>query len=90
LCTVAYTTFVARDDDPYRDLDIELDPGGDELEDDDDPNDPSHRDHDLSETAPDWWREAPRRPLFARRWALLIVALIAVAGLVLPYLRIIF
>jgi len=57
---------------------------------DDDPNDPAHRDHDLSEAAPPWFDERSYRPWFARRWLLLILAIVVVVGLLLPYLDIAF
>jgi hypothetical protein len=44
--------------------------------DDDDPNNPSHRDYDLSESAPyefDSWTSGDR-PWFLRRWVLLAVS----------------
>ena len=62
---------------------------GDEYE-DDDPNDPRHRDHDLSTSADyefDSW--ANEKPWFLRRWALFLVSgiliLSLVLGLILPY-----
>jgi hypothetical protein len=60
--------------------------------DDDDPNNPSHRDYDLSESAPyefDSWTSGDR-PWFLRRWVLLTVSLLVVLSLVfsliLPHL----
>jgi len=57
---------------------------------DDDPNDPKHRDHDLSTSADydfDSWVDD--KPWFARRWAVLAVSGILifslVLGLILPY-----
>jgi hypothetical protein len=52
--------------------------------DDDDPNDPRHRDFDLSESAPyefDSWTDD--KPWFLRRWVLLTVSVLVVLGLVL-------
>jgi hypothetical protein len=56
----------------------------------DDPNDPSHPDHDLSEAAPYIEYPAPPKPWYMRRWLLMIVAVITITGLLLPYLRDIF
>ena len=58
---------------------------------DDDPNDPEHPDHDLSESVPpfishDRWP----KPWFTRRWALTVIAVLAVGGLLLPFIRNIF
>ncbi|HEU0072799.1 MAG TPA: hypothetical protein VFS30_02215 [Dehalococcoidia bacterium] len=52
---------------------------------DDDPNDPSHRDYDLSNSAPYDFDEPYEKPWFLRRWLLLLVSLIVLAGLLLPY-----
>ena len=61
----------------------------DEFE-EDDPNDPQHRDHDLSTSADydfDSW--ADDKPWFMRRWAVIVVSgmliLSLVLGLILPY-----
>jgi len=54
---------------------------------DDDPNDPSHPDHDLSESAPHDYDEGYARPWFARRWLLLAVAILLIIGLFLPFVR---
>jgi hypothetical protein len=61
----------------------------DEFE-EDDPNDPQHRDHDLSTSADydfDSW--ADDKPWFMRRWAVMVVSgmliLSLVLGLILPY-----
>jgi hypothetical protein len=52
---------------------------------DDDPNDPSHPDHDLSEAAP--WSTPPRtRGWHLPRWIILIVAFAVIIGMVAPYL----
>jgi hypothetical protein len=51
---------------------------------DDDPNNPTHRDHDLSTSANydyDTW-DTPK-PWYLRRWLLLLVSLLIVASLVL-------
>jgi hypothetical protein len=60
-------------------------------EDDDDPNDVRHRDHDLSESAPleDWYQDEAVKPWFTRRWMLIIVAVLVIVGLLFPTLRII-
>ncbi len=55
---------------------------------DDDPNDPRHPDFDLSEAAPGYLEEPPNRPWFARRWLLLLLAIVIIGGLLLPYLDI--
>ncbi len=59
-------------------------------DDDEDPNDPRHPDHDLSEAAPLWIDPASVRPWFTARGFLVVVALIVILGLLLPSLRIIF
>jgi len=51
---------------------------------DDDPNSPWHRDHDLSESSPEYYFEARPKPWFARRWFLWLIALLVVAGMFLP------
>ena len=54
----------------------------------DDPNDPSHPDHDLSEAA---GHAAPyydaRGPWVVRRWALLIVASVLIAAIAFSLVR---
>ena len=60
----------------------------------DDPNDPRHPDHDLSESAPylvegepfKYSYESYRGPWFTRRWVMLIFAVLIIVGLVLPFL----
>jgi hypothetical protein len=52
---------------------------------DDDPNDPSHPDFDLSDSAPYEFDEPYRKPWFLQRWVLLLVSLIVVFSLLLPY-----
>ena len=51
----------------------------------DDPNDPSHPDHDLSEAVGYSAWQAPAKPWFTRRWVLLTVAVVVILGLVLPF-----
>jgi hypothetical protein len=54
---------------------------------DDDPNDPSHRDYDLSTSAPyDYDRPADEKPWFLRRGVMLLVGLLLVLSLMLPYI----
>ncbi len=54
-----------------------------------DPGDPSHPDYDLSEAAGyAGWESAPK-PWLARRGVILLVALIVIAGLVIPLLRLV-
>ena len=57
----------------------------------DDPNNPEHRDHDLSTSADydfDSW--ADDKPWFLRRWAIMLVSGILILslllGLILPYI----
>lgn len=52
----------------------------------DDPNDPLHRDFDLSESAGWGSRHPAPKPWFLRRWALLIVAALVILALVIPIL----
>jgi hypothetical protein len=55
--------------------------------DDDDPNNPTHRDHDLSDSAPyDFDLPADTKPWFLRRWLLLIVSVLLVLSLFIPYI----
>jgi hypothetical protein len=52
---------------------------------DDDPNDPRHRDHDLSDSYDyDWERPADQRPWFLQRWFVMTVSLLLVFSLLLP------
>ena len=58
---------------------------------DDDPNNPEHRDHDLSTSADydfDSWTDD--KPWFLRRWAIMLVSGILILslllGLILPYI----
>ena len=53
---------------------------------DDDPNDPSHPDYDLSNSAPYDFDKPYEKPWFLRRWVLLLVSVIVLVGLLLPYL----
>jgi hypothetical protein len=52
---------------------------------DDDPNDPSHPDYDLSDSAPYDFDEPYEKPWFLRRWVLLLVSVIVVVSLLLPF-----
>ena len=52
-------------------------------EEDDDPNDPSHRDYDLSEAVIHVHDEYDGKPWFLRRGVLLVVAGLLLFGLVL-------
>ena len=53
--------------------------------DDDDPNDPSHPDFDLSDSAPYDFDEPYEKPWFLQRWLLMMVSAIVLFGLLLPY-----
>ena len=57
----------------------------DRTDDDDDPNDPSHPDFDLSDSAPYDFDEPYEKPWFLQRWLLLMVSAIVLLGLLLPY-----
>jgi len=49
------------------------------------PNDPSHPDHDLSESAGyAGWDPAPK-PLLTRRGVILLITLLVIVGLLLPF-----
>lgn len=49
-----------------------------------DPNDPTHPDHDLSETAGYAnWEPSPK-PLLGRNGVILVVAVVVIAALILP------
>jgi len=50
-----------------------------------DPNDPSHPDHDLSESATYMW-DPPAKPLFLRRGVILTITILVIIGLMLPML----
>jgi hypothetical protein len=52
---------------------------------DDDPNDPSHPDFDLSDSAPHDFDGPYEKPWFLRRWLLLLVSLLVVISLLLPF-----
>lgn len=54
-----------------------------------DPNDPSHPDYDLSVAAGYASWEPPPRPLLTRQGVILLVALLVIAGLLIPVLAII-
>lgn len=54
-----------------------------------DPNDPSHPDHDLSESAGyAGWDPAPK-PLLTRRGVILLITLLVIVGLLLPFFLVI-
>ena len=54
---------------------------------DDDPNNPRHRDHDLSDSALyDWDRPADVKPWYLQRWFMLTISILLVVSLVLPML----
>ena len=73
--------------DEERDADLEED-GEEELEGEWelDPNDPTHPDHDLSDTAgyADW--EPPSKPVLLRRGMVLLVTMLIIMGLLIPLL----
>ena len=48
-----------------------------------DPNDPSHPDFDLSESAGYTYWEPPPKPWFVRRGVILAVTLLVIAGLII-------
>ncbi len=60
------------------------------LEDDDlvqdDPNDPSHPDHDLSEAAGYSPYDSFPKPWFLQRWVLILVAILVIASVLLSLL----
>ena len=52
---------------------------------DDDPNNPSHRDHDLSDSAAyDWDGPADVKPWYLQRWFVMTISLLLVFSLLLP------
>lgn len=61
--------------------DDEFDEGEWEL----DPNDPTHPDHDLSESASYMW-DPPPKPIYLRRGVILVVTVLVILGLMLPIL----
>jgi hypothetical protein len=63
-------------------------PEEEELEDDWelDPNDPTHPDFDLSESAGYAYWEPPPKPLLVRRGVMLLVAVLVIIGLMVPVL----
>ena len=64
-----------EDDEPYAEYE------------DDDPNNPRHRDHDLSDSADyDWDRPAHTKPWYLQRWFLLTIGVLLVFSLLVPYL----
>ena len=69
---------------PGRDYD---DPDDTVHEDEDDPTDPSHPDYDLSVSAPYIPFEPLAKPWFTRRLVLILIAVFAIGGLLIPYLR---
>ena len=68
-------------DDEELDDEDEFDEGEWEL----DPNDPSHPDHDLSESASYAWYP-PDKPFYLRRGVILFVSILVIVGLMLPVL----
>jgi hypothetical protein len=52
----------------------------------DDPNDPSHPDFDLSDSAPWHYVEPQGKPWFLQRWVFLILAVVIIFSLILPFL----
>ena len=60
-------------DEPYADYE------------DDDPNDPAHRDHDLSDSADyDWDGPADTKPWYLQRWFMFTIGILLVFSLILP------
>ena len=59
-------------------------------EEEDDPTDPSHPDYDLSTASPYRHVDPQPRFWFTRRWVLIVVAFVAITGMLLPYLQDIF
>lgn len=52
---------------------------------DDDPNNPHHRDHDLSDSAPyDWDRPVDVKPWYLQRWFMMTIGILLVFSLLLP------
>ena len=64
-------------------LDEELDDDELEGEWELDPNDPTHPDHDLSDSASYMW-DPPPKPLYLRRGVILVVTVLVILGLLLP------
>ncbi len=50
-----------------------------------DPNDPTHPDHDLSESASYAWYP-PDKPFYLRRGVILVVTILVIIGLMIPLL----
>jgi hypothetical protein len=62
-----------------------LDEADDEPFEDDDPTDPSHRDFDLSTSAPyDFDGPADSKPWFLRRGFILLIGTVLIVSIVLP------
>lgn len=87
----------ASDDEPEEKALLDDEPGEELLDDEDDefdegeweldPNDPTHPDHDLSDSVGyggDW--EPMPKPLLIRRGVVLLLTLLAILGLVVPVL----
>ena len=72
-----------KPDEAINDLeeDDEFDEGEWEL----DPNDPTHPDHDLSDSASYMW-EPPDKPFYLRRGVILFVTILIILGLLIPTL----
>jgi hypothetical protein len=56
-------------------------------EDDEDPTNPAHPDYDLSTASPYRHVEPQPRYWFTARWVLLLIAIIAIGGMLIPYFR---
>ncbi len=53
----------------------------------DDPNDPSHPDFDLSDAGGDWYHyEVASKPWFTRRWVLLLIGALVIVSLIIAIL----
>ena len=70
-----------RDETADEELDDEEREGEWEL----DPNDPTHPDHDLSESASYAWYP-PDKPFYLRRGVILAVTILVIIGLLIPVL----
>jgi hypothetical protein len=60
----------------------------DDYDEDDDPNNPSHRDYDLSEAGIGSHEEYDSKPFFLRRGVLIVVSVLVLLGLLLPFIRV--
>jgi hypothetical protein len=70
-------TYSGDDDEPDDDLYAEYE--------EDDPNNPRHRDHDLSDSAMyDWDRPADVKPWYLQRWFMMTIGILLVFSLLLP------